>query len=90
MTPVFSGNAVTSIQDSVPEMEVSRTTSAQKRESSSNTTSERAIAQRKLGSPKKTDKQSLDYALRSGLAGGLAGCAVCRISCEGYIVMCGC
>jgi len=25
---------------------------------------------------KKKNKQSLDYALRSGLAGGLAGCAV--------------
>jgi solute carrier family 25 (mitochondrial carrier protein), member 16 len=24
-------------------------------------------------------KQSLDYVWRSGLAGGLAGCAVCRI-----------
>ena len=23
------------------------------------------------------DKRSLDYALRSGLAGGLAGCVVC-------------
>lgn len=25
------------------------------------------------------DKKSLDYVLRSGLAGGVAGCAVCRI-----------
>ena len=33
-----------------------------------------AIA-RPLG-PKKVDKQTLDYALRTGLAGGLAACAV--------------
>lgn len=29
------------------------------------------------GLPKGPEKQSLDYALRSGAAGGLAGCVVC-------------
>lgn len=27
---------------------------------------------------KKLDKQSVEYVLKSGLAGGLAGCAVCK------------
>ncbi|MCJ1252307.1 hypothetical protein MMC24_000112 [Lignoscripta atroalba] len=36
---------------------------------------EESVAQKRAGSQKKFDKQSLDYVLRSGLAGGLAGCA---------------
>ncbi len=36
------------------------------------------IASKAVGKRRKSDKQSLDYALRSGLAGGLAGCAVCN------------
>ena len=34
------------------------------------------IAAKGLGSQKRNNKQSLDYVLRTGLAGGLAGCAV--------------
>ena len=45
---------------------------------------DRAIARLEAGkSPATTqqiDKQSLDYVLRSGLAGGLAGCAVCLLA----------
>ncbi|MCJ1362671.1 hypothetical protein MMC16_001777 [Acarospora aff. strigata] len=38
-------------------------------------TDDDTIAPRRVGTQKKMDKQSLDYVLRSGLAGGLAGCA---------------
>ena len=34
------------------------------------------IAPKRPLGPKKVDKQSLDYVLRTGLAGGLAACAV--------------
>jgi len=34
------------------------------------------IAAKGAGSQKPKNKQSLDYALKTGLAGGLAGCAV--------------
>lgn len=34
------------------------------------------IASKRAGSQNKQNKQSLDYVLRTGLAGGLAGCAV--------------
>ena len=36
----------------------------------------RTIASQKAGRRTQKDKQSLDYAMRTGLAGGLAGCAV--------------
>jgi len=36
----------------------------------------RAIAAKEPGNYKPRNKQSLDYVLRTGLAGGLAGCAV--------------
>jgi hypothetical protein len=40
-----------------------------------------AIAKKDLtGRKHELDKRSLDYVLRSGLAGGLAGCAVCFMS----------
>lgn len=29
------------------------------------------------------DKQSLDYIIRSGVAGGIAGCVVSRVGCSG-------
>ncbi|KAI9723986.1 MAG: hypothetical protein M1812_000704 [Candelaria pacifica] len=38
-------------------------------------TGDNTIAFNSARRPKKTEKQSLDYVLRSGLAGGLAGCA---------------
>ena len=40
-------------------------------------TDDDTIAPRRAGDSKKVDKRSLDYILRSGLAGGMAGCAVC-------------
>jgi len=39
-------------------------------------TDDDTIAPRRAGNQKKVDKRSLDYVLRSGLAGGMAGCAV--------------
>lgn len=38
----------------------------------------RAARKDASGSVKQVDKRSLDYILRSGLAGGMAGCAVSR------------
>lgn len=38
-----------------------------------------AIASEVAPGREKVDKQSLEYILKSGLAGGLAGCAVCVI-----------
>ena len=39
-------------------------------------TDDDTIAHRRAGNVKEVDKQSLDYVLRTGLAGGMAGCAV--------------
>lgn len=39
-------------------------------------TDERTIASERAGSQLPRNKQNLDYVLRTGLAGGLAGCAV--------------
>ena len=36
-----------------------------------------SIASKVIGSQGRQNKQSFDYAARSGLAGGLAACAVC-------------
>ena len=35
------------------------------------------IASERTGNHRHRNKQNLDYVLRSGLCGGLAGCAVC-------------
>lgn len=35
-----------------------------------------AVSQKRVDGRKPVDKRSLDYVLRSGLAGGIAGCAV--------------
>ena len=37
---------------------------------------ERTIASKGVGNQRHRNKQNLDYVLRTGLAGGLAGCAV--------------
>lgn len=37
--------------------------------------------------PKKESKQRLDYVLRTGLAGGLAGCAVYQFSYPGGLLL---
>lgn len=37
-----------------------------------------AVTSKGVGSQRHENKQSLDYAMRTGLAGGLAGCAVSK------------
>lgn len=44
------------------------------------TTEQANVAQDAQKGPKEVNKRSLDYVLRSGCAGGLAGCAVSAIS----------
>lgn len=55
-------------------------------------TDEQRISPDKKMNGKKTDMRSGEYLLKSGLAGGLAGCAVCLlqpppVSKEGYIIL---
>lgn len=40
-------------------------------------TSDLTIVSKEAGKQRHRDKQNLDYVLKTGLAGGLAGCAVC-------------
>ncbi len=61
-----------------PEMDVSRgEQSLQDKDSNIRSTDEGSIASKGSGSQRHRNKQNLDYLWRSGLAGGLAGCAVC-------------
>lgn len=72
MPPTFSGNAGFPPSH---EMEVGRgSRKALDRDPELCPTDSDSIAPKR--DPKKVEKQSLDYALRTGLAGGLAGCAV--------------
>ena len=41
---------------------------------------EGTIASKGAGRQRHRNKQNLDYVLRTGLAGGLAGCAVCTLN----------
>lgn len=40
-------------------------------------TDEGTVASRMVGNQRHSNKRNLDYVLKSGLCGGLAGCAVC-------------
>ena len=55
-------------------MDITRASDGQ--DSASHATENRIVAKERIGSQEKIDKQSINYVLRSGLAGGLAGCAV--------------
>lgn len=44
-------------------------------------TDDDAILPQKRGDKKKLDKSSWEYVIKSGIAGGLAGCAVCLSIC---------
>lgn len=75
MPPSLIGNAATTPSaPQSPEMEVGRAAGRQS-PSALTATNDGAVAQVGSGMEKK-NKQSMDYVLRSGLAGGLAGCAV--------------
>ena len=75
MPPILTGDAAKSLQ-TAPEMEVTGAGIDQDRRTYRNATNPPIVAQESTGVQKPVDKQSLDYVLRSGLAGGLAGCAV--------------
>ena len=76
MPPTFTGNAGTPSQSPRSlEMEVAAGSSG-RRSGGQTQTQEQAIAQPTAKGQTRLDKQSLSYVLRSGLAGGLAGCAV--------------
>ena len=49
-------------------------------ESPNQSPDEGTIASKRVGNQRHRDKQNLDYVLKSGLCGGLAGCAVCTSS----------
>jgi hypothetical protein len=82
MTEVPRGHAATTHQSpQPPEMETSKEQSHRLLEepprSKNFPTDENSIAVKDVIDKKhELDKRSLDYVLRSGLAGGLAGCAV--------------
>ncbi len=58
-------------------MDITRASSKPQEEMTALKLGDRQIVTAKgYGSHKQKDKQSLDYVLRTGLAGGLAGCAV--------------
>ena len=73
----LSSNAATSFQNTALDMEVTR---VQGKDESNISPSRRLMGPRKVEGQENVDKKSLDYVLRSGLAGGLAGCAVCYVA----------
>lgn len=71
MTQTHQGYAATSIQSSQPpKMEITREDRAVSQDAETQTIASTGASQQKR------KKQSLDYVLRTGLAGGLAGCVV--------------
>lgn len=84
-----SGHAATTLQPSQPSEMESRGPSRLLEEPLPHTSPKQSTFTRNDGAvtstgpaprePKRLDKQSLDYILRSGLAGGLAGCAVSAV-----------
>ena len=77
MISSLSSNAATSVQNTVLDMEVTR---VQGKDGSNKSPIRRLMGPRKVEGQENVDKKSLDYVLRSGLAGGLAGCAVCYVA----------
>lgn len=91
MPPILTGDATKSLQ-TTPEMELAGVADDQDRKSFRNAANPQTVAEQRIGGQKPVEKQSLDYVLRSGLAGGLAGCAVsnknplsCILKHGGYI-----
>lgn len=79
MPPTLSGNAPPSFQNlQSPEMDVTRGAMVERGNVPEAARGGTVVLQ-KAGGQKKIDKQSLDYILKTGLAGGLAGCAVCAL-----------
>ena len=80
MPPRFQDNgAISSRHKSASEMEAEEDRVTTSRDSQAHSSS--TLRQIDLDEPKRTkNKQSMDYMLRSGLAGGLAGCAVNSLS----------
>lgn len=79
MTLSHRGDAETPLQSpQPPEIDLTRAATEQRKENAASYAADdgQTIASKRAGSQKKQNKQSLDYVLRTGLAGGLAGCAV--------------
>ena len=80
MSPTLTGNAARSTDASQSqEIDVTRRAYREKAKAKG-TTADGFVTPTKVEGLKKIDKQSLDYVWRTGLAGGLAGCAV------GYLI----
>lgn len=78
MTLSHRGDAETPLQSpQPPEIDLTRAATEQRKENAASYAADdgQTIASKRAGSQKKQNKQSLDYVLRTGLAGGLAGCA---------------
>ena len=76
MSPTQTGNAaLTTDASQLQEMGIMRGADGE-REKAMGTKNNEVVTPMKAGRPKTIDKQSLDYVWRTGLAGGLAGCAV--------------
>jgi len=78
MPPIVTSHATASIQSpQPPKMEVTLPPiGREKGQPAICPTDDDTIAPRHTESHRKVDKRSLDYVLRTGLAGGMAGCAV--------------
>lgn len=79
MTLSHRGDAATPLQpQQPPEIDFARASPEHRREKAVSYPADdgRTITSKRAGSQHKQNKQSLDYVLRTGLAGGLAGCAV--------------
>ncbi|MCJ1417788.1 hypothetical protein MMC32_004133 [Xylographa parallela] len=75
MSPTQTGNAaLTTDASQLQEMGIMRGADGE-REKAMGTKNNEVVTPMKAGRPKTIDKQSLDYVWRTGLAGGLAGCA---------------
>lgn len=75
MPQAYPGDATTTFQAS-PSADMGTGESLQSATSTTQPLNGRGIAAKEPGKYKPRNKQSLDYVLRTGLAGGLAGCAV--------------
>lgn len=76
MSPTVNRNAAPSSYATQPQEMRSTRGAGGPRETVGDTMDGEMRAFSRPGQGKQTDKQSLDYAWRTGLAGGLAGCAV--------------
>lgn len=87
MPQAHRGDAATQIQR-LDTVQMGSRASLQSGSSATTDLGTREVTSKGPGSQEvKKSKQTLDYVLKTGLAGGLAGCAVCRLPNRGFVCM---